>query len=126
MRAATRAALERMKAIPSEELLAVGAENADGDISMFLRVTADHAYAECGPFSRNLDYATKNRIVVLTAEATVTHNGILELDDRNDYLFAGSFSAFTDYPFFASTLPQPDKITACNMPYYQDVEMLAA
>lgn len=46
MKAATRTAMERLKAMPASDLLAFGAEHADSDLAIFLTESADDHQAE--------------------------------------------------------------------------------
>ena len=46
MTAATRAAMEQLKAMPASDLLAFGAEHANSDIAMFLTESADDHHHE--------------------------------------------------------------------------------
>lgn len=46
MKAATRSAMERLKAMPASELLAFGKEHADSDLAIFLTDSADDHLAE--------------------------------------------------------------------------------
>lgn len=128
MRAATKAALERMKAIPSDELLAIGAEYADGDISEFLRATARHANADYSYFSSDviLGEAMARRTIVLKADVTLTHNAHGDAEDKNAYLLAVSYRSWGELPVSVNARPQREMMAACNTPIYQDVEMLAA